>query len=285
MKKVKKKHIRIIWFVVILLFAFFCDSRFRLVTTEYELFYDKLPESFDGYRIVQVSDLHMRQYGENNEKLLSAIKEQQPDIIVITGDLINRSSEGLENGQAEAVRPLLAAFVDIAPCYFVSGNHEWASGEIDELRTVLEQTGVTYLQNDYVLLESGEDSIVLAGVEDPNGPADMISPSELVDSIRADHPDSFVLLLGHRNYWLEKYPELDVNLILCGHAHGGIWRLPFTGGIIGTERDLFPNYTSGVYNEGDYDLVVSRGLGDYGIIPRLFNNPQLVTVILHSKNL
>ncbi|NCC67422.1 MAG: metallophosphoesterase [Clostridia bacterium] len=275
----------IILLAVIVLLALFCDSRFRLVTTEYELFYDKLPQGFDGYRVVQVSDLHMRQYGENNEKLISAIIEQKPDIIVITGDLINRSSEGLENGQAEAVRPLLEAFVGIAPCYFVSGNHEWASGELGELKAALEQTGVTYLQNDYVMLESGEDTIVLAGVEDPNGPADMISPPELVDSIRADHPDSFVLLLGHRNYWLEKYPELDVNLILCGHAHGGIWRLPFTGGIIGTERDLFPDYTSGVYNEGGYDLVVSRGLGDYVKIPRLFNNPQLVTVILRSKNL
>lgn len=285
MKRVAKKHKRIIWLAVIVLFALFFDSRFRFVTTEYELFYDKLPQSFDGYRIVQVSDLHMRQYGENNEKLISAIKEQQPDIIVITGDLINRSSDDPENGQAETVRPLLEAFLDIAPCYFVSGNHEWASGEIYEFRTVLEQSGVTYLKNEYVMLESGEDTIALAGVEDPNGPADMISPSELVCSIRADHPDSFVLLLGHRNYWLEKYPELDVNLILCGHAHGGVWRLPFAGGIIGTERDLFPDYTSGVYNEGGYDLVVSRGLGDYGKIPRLFNNPQLVTVILRSKNL
>lgn len=285
MKRVAKKHNRIIWLAVIVLFALFCDSRFRLVTTEYELFYGKLPQSFDGHRIVQVSDLHMRQYGENNERLISAIKEQQPDIIVITGDLINRSSDDPETGQAETIRPLLEAFVGIAPCYFVSGNHEWASGEIDELRIVLEQSGVTYLKNEYVMLESGEDAIALAGVEDPNGPADMITPAELVDKIRADHPDSFVLLLGHRNFWLDKYPDLDVDLILCGHAHGGVWRLPFLGGIIGEERQPFPQYTSGVYNEGGYDLVVSRGLGDYGKIPRLFNNPQLVTVILRSKNL
>lgn len=286
MKRVSKKQKRIIILLaVILLFALFFDSRFRLVTTEYELSYDNLPESFDRYRIVQISDLHMRQYGENNEQLITSIKEQQPDIIVITGDLINRSSDGVESGQAEAVQPLLAAFSNIAPCYFVSGNHEWASGEITELKAVLEQTGVTYLQNDYVTLKSGEDTIVLAGVEDPNGPADMITPAELVDKIRSDKPESFLLLLGHRNFWLEKYPELDVNLILCGHAHGGIWRLPFVGGIIGEERQPFPQYTSGVYNEGGYDLVVSRGLGDFGKIPRLFNNPQLVSIVLRSKKL
>lgn len=282
MKNKRKKH-RIIWLVVIVLFALFCDSRFRLVNSEYELNYDELPSGFDGFRIVQISDLHMRKYGEDNSRLLDNVKKQEPDIIVLTGDLINRKAITSGGGQSEKVRPFLEKLVKIAPCWFVSGNHEWASGELPQLANVLDEVGITYLQNDYVKLESGDDSIILAGVEDPNGRADMVTPPELVDSLRTNYPDSFVILLGHRNYWIENYPDLDVNLIFCGHAHGGIWRMPIIGGVFGTDHTFFPKYTEGVYNEGGFDMLVSRGLGDSISAPRLFNQPELVTVVLRCK--
>lgn len=281
--KNKRKKRRTVWLVVIILFALFCYSRFSLASSEYELEYSNLPQGFDGYRIVQISDLHMREFGDDNSRLLKAVKKQEPDIIVLTGDLINRKDASSGSGQAEKLRPFLEALVQIAPCWFVSGNHEWASGELPQLSDILDEVGITYLHNDYVQLESGGDTIILAGVEDPNGPADMTTPQELVNTLRADYPNSFVILLGHRNYWIENYPELDVDLIFCGHAHGGIWRLPIIGGLIDTDHTLFPEYTEGVYNEGGFDLVVSRGLGDSISIPRLFNRPELVTAVLKNN--
>lgn len=281
----KKKHRGLIIFAAILLImaALLVDSRYRIVSPEYELSYSNLPQSFDGYRVVQLSDIHMTDFGKNDENLLNAVKKQKPDIIVITGDMLNDHSAEANESQTEKIKPFLEELVRIAPCYFVSGNHEWASGEIAKLTELLTKLNIVYLHNDYVLLKKGSDSIVLAGVEDPNGPKDMVKPDVLVDKILEKYPDKYVMLLAHRNDWLKKYPELKVNTILCGHSHGGIVRLPFVGGVFGTEHDFFPKYDAGVFNEGSYDLLVSRGLGGDTIIPRFLNNPELVTIILKKS--
>ncbi len=275
----KSRHHGLTAFFVIIAFIalLLLDSRYRLVTTEYELSYSKLPESFDGYRIVQLSDLHMKDFGD---KLPELVAEQKPDIIVLTGDFLNMRAAETEGSQTEKLKPLLAGLVKIAPCYFVSGNHEWASGEMGELTALLSELKIKYLRNEFVLLDKGNDSIILAGVEDPNGPADMMKPDELAKIMAQNYPDKYKLLLAHRNDLMTKYPKLPVDTILCGHAHGGIVRLPFAGGVFGTQMDLFPKYDAGVYNEGNYDMVISRGLGGYSIPPRFLNNPEVVTVIL-----
>ena len=279
-KKRSHKGLIILLVIVAVIAALLLDSRYRIVVTSYELSYDNLPESFDGYRVVQLSDLHMADYGE---KLIDKVRAQQPDIIVMTGDFMNMNSPETESGQAERLRPTLEALVAVAPCYFVSGNHEWASGEMTALSALLSELGIKYLKNEFVLLERGGESIVLAGVEDPNGPADMIRPNELAERIRTDYPDKYVLLLAHRNDLLVKYPNLVVNTVLCGHAHGGIVRLPFAGGVFGTDATLFPKYDAGIFNEGSYDMVLSRGLGGYTRMPRFLNNPEVVTVILKKS--
>ncbi|MBP8641109.1 MAG: metallophosphoesterase [Oscillospiraceae bacterium] len=280
-KKKKHKGLAVTGAILLLTAAVFLDSRFRIVDTEYSLYYENLPQSFDGYRVVQLSDLHTAQFGEDNDKLINDVTEQNPDIIVITGDLLVRHMEKTNGEQTQAMKPLLEELTEIAPCYFVSGNHEWASGEISELTALLEQLNIIYLKNEFVIIEKGGESIVLAGVEDPNGPADMMKPDELAGIISRNYPDKYIMLLAHRNNWLEKYPDLPVDTILCGHAHGGIVRLPLVGGILGTEMDFLPKYDAGVFNEGNYDLVVSRGLG--GQIPRFLNNPELVTVVLKKS--
>lgn len=269
--------------LMLILTALLIDSRYRIVTNERVLYYSNLPQSFDGYRVVQLSDLHMTEFGRNDENLLEVVKKQKPDIIVMTGDFLNDHSEKTDGHQTETLAPFLEELSKIAPCYFVSGNHEWASGEIGKLTEKLAKTNIIYLHNEYVLLEKGGDSIVLAGVEDPNGPKDMLRPNALADKIAKKYPDKYVMLLGHRNDWLKKYPDLKVNTILCGHSHGGIVRLPFTGGVFGTERDFFPKYDAGVFNEGNYDMLVSRGLGGDAFLPRFLNNPELVTVILKKS--
>lgn len=279
-KKKKHKGLVVISAVLLLTTVALLDSRFRLVDTEYELLYKNLPESFEGYRVVQLSDLHMEKFGDGNQNLINMVTEQSPDIIVLTGDIIKRHLVNADFEQVETIRPFLEKLSQIAPCYFVSGNHEWASGEMSKLVKILEELNIVYLRNEFVLLEKGGDSIVLAGVEDPNGPADMMKTDELADTIAQSYPDKYTLLLAHRNDLMIKYPDLKVDTILCGHAHGGIVRLPFTGGVFGTDMDFFPKYDKGIFNEGNYDMVISGGLGGYRAMPRLLNNPEVVTVVL-----
>lgn len=275
----RKKHKGLVVLIVFLaiIAALFLDSRLRIVSTEYELYYDNLPQSFEGYRVVQLSDLHMEEYGEN---LSDIVSEQKPDIIVLTGDFLNMGTSETEGTQTEKLRPTLESLADIAPCYFVSGNHEWASREMNALAELLAQLNIIYLRNEFVLLEKGGESIILAGVEDPNGPADMMKPDELTKTIAQSYPGKYTLFLAHRNDWLLKYPDLQVDTLLCGHAHGGIMQLPFAGGVFGTDMDFFPKYDKGIFNEGKYDMVISGGLGGYKTMPRFLNNPEVVTVVL-----
>lgn len=258
------------------------DSRWRITSAEYDLSYENLPESFCGFRIVQLSDLHMMQFGRDNRLLLEAVRKQRPDIIVMTGDFINRSGKS-DGPQGEKLTGFLSELSQLAPCYYVSGNHDWASGELADFAQILSDCGICYLKNQYVLLERDGESIILAGAEDPNGRADMPTPYQFIQRVREEQGDKFTVLLGHRNNWPKRYPLLDVDLIFCGHSHGGIVRLPFIGGLLGTEMNLFPKYDKGVFNEGRYDMVVSAGLGNSAPVPRFLNPPQLVTVVLDKK--
>lgn len=252
------------------------DSREDLEISRYEVASQKLPESFDGFKIVQLSDLHGAEFGEDGMGLVEKVKELEPDIIALTGDFVT------DEGDLAAVEKLAARLVKLCPVYFVSGNHEFGSGLAVKVRNILERAGVKYLSNEYLTINRGEDEILLGGVEDPLAYADMLSPDELAQKMNDAAPDAFKILLGHRNYWMTEYPELPVDLIFCGHAHGGLIRIPGVGGLIGTDRRLFPDFDAGEYNNGRYTLIVSRGLGNSVPIPRVFNRPEIVCVELSS---
>lgn len=252
------------------------DSREDLEISRYEVNSKKLPESFDGFKIVQLSDLHGAEFGEDGMGLVEKVKELEPDIIALTGDFVT------DEGDFAAVEKLAARLVKLCPVYFVSGNHEFGSGLAVKVRNILERAGVKYLSNEYLTISRGEDGILLGGVEDPLAYADMLSPDELAQKMNDAAPDAFKILLGHRNYWMTEYPELPVDLIFCGHAHGGLIRIPGVGGLIGTDRRLFPDFDAGQFNNGRYTLIVSRGLGNSVSIPRIFNRPEIVCVELSS---
>lgn len=252
------------------------DSRDDLEISRYEVKSQKLPESFDGFKIVQLSDLHGAEFGEDGMGLVEKVKELEPDIIALTGDFVT------DEGDLAAVEKLAARLVKLCPVYFISGNHEFGSGLAVKVRNILERAGVKYLSNEYLTISRGEDEILLGGVEDPLAYADMLSPDELAQKMNDAAPDAFKILLGHRNYWMTEYPELPVDLIFCGHAHGGLIRIPGVGGLIGTDRRLFPDFDAGEYNNGRYTLIVSRGLGNSVPIPRIFNRPEIVCVELLS---
>ena len=176
------------------------------------------------------------------------------------------------------------ALAEIAPTYFVTGNHEWAFRDVRELKRELRDAGVTVLTNEYVPLTRNGDRILLAGIDDPNGFADQKTPEELAAEVRAAEPDAFWMLLAHRNNYFEKeYSRLGADLVISGHGHGGLIRLPFTDGLVSVERSLFPSYTAGFYRVGRADLFVSRGLGNSGRTFRLFNRPELVVLTLERE--
>lgn len=252
------------------------DSREDLEISRYEVASQKLPESFDGFKIVQLSDLHGAEFGEDGMELVDKVGSLEPDMIALTGDFVT------DEGDLAAVEKLAARLVKLCPVYFVSGNHEFGSGLAIKVRNILERAGVKYLSNEYLTLNRGDDEILLGGVEDPLAYADMLSPDELAQKMNDAAPDAFKILLGHRNYWMTEYPELPVDLIFCGHAHGGLIRIPGVGGLIGTDRRLFPDFDAGQFNNGRYTLIVSRGLGNSVPIPRIFNRPEIVCVELSS---
>lgn len=256
--------------------ALICDSRYALQVSEYEIVSAELPAEFDGFRIVHLSDLHGAEFGRDNSRLAEQIKLREPDLIALTGDFAAQPAD------LEAAEDLLRGIGGIAPIYYVSGNHEWAGNCIAETKALMERYGVTCLENEYELLRRDGAGIVVAGVEDPNGWADMIQPEALAQRLRGDYPAEYVLWLGHRNYWVREYPALPVDLILCGHAHGGIVRLPLIGGLLDVNHRLGAEYEAGLYVSGDYCMEVSRGLGNSIPIPRLFNRPEIAVLTLKA---
>lgn len=277
MTKRRRIVVPILLVLVAIAAALLLLSKYGLSVTRLSLEFENLPRGFDGFKIVQLSDLHGSEFGQDNARLIEAVAKEEPDIIALTGDFLDEGKAGRE---LPALGALVAELIKLAPVYFVSGNHDWASGASSELFETLTAAGVVCLRNDFVYLERGGDVIVLGGVDDPNGPVDMETPDEFVARLRSEAPGAFTLLLAHRAYWAERYPELDVDLILCGHTHGGIVRLPFLGGVAGTNFALFPEYDAGLFETESYKLYISRGLGNSVPLPRFLNTPELVSITL-----
>ena len=246
-----------------------------LQTTETALVSPALPPAFDGLRIVELADLHGRVFGRGSRRLLAAVRRAEPDLICIDGDLFD------EHTDLAMLPPLLRGLCAIAPVYYVTGNHEW---RVPGLRGILAQMracGVTVLQDDWRVLRRGEDALVLAGTDDPCGPAERKTPAELIANIRAEAGEAaFLLLLTHRNDQLPQWSALGVQAVLAGHCHGGVVRLPFVGGLFGTDRRLFPAWDAGLYRQGETALYVSRGLGYTNVHFRLFNRPEVAVIVL-----
>lgn len=235
-----------------------------------------LPESFEGLRIVELADLHGRQFGQDNRQLLAQVRAAEPNLICIDGDLFD------ENTDLSMLEPLLRGLSVIAPTYYVTGNHEWQVAHLKTLLQSMEAYGVCVLKNDYEVLERSGEKLVIAGVHDPCGPYDQKTPEELVREIReAEGEESCIVMLAHRNDTLELWSSLGVSLVLTGHCHGGVIRLPLLGGVFGANRTLFPQYDAGLYRQGQTALYVSRGLGYSRTHFRLFNRPHLPILTLH----
>ena len=236
-----------------------------------------LPEAFEGFKIAHVSDLHNAVFGRKNEKLLSLIRAAEPDIIAITGDLIDSRHTDIDSALA-----FVEAAAEIAPVYYVTGNHE-SRLDFDEIEPRLIAAGARVLRNEAEDIGRGGERIRLAGIDDPSfirtgGTAEERAAAELEQL--GDGGGTFTVLLAHRPELVEVYAEYGAGLVLSGHAHGGQVRLPLLGGLYAPGQGLLPEYDSGLYSLGETQMVVSRGLGNSVAPLRVNNRPELVIVTL-----
>ena len=289
MKEIGKKILIIVLLIgaIVLLSWIVWDNK-RIVVTSFRVEDEQLPKEFAGYRIVQISDLHNDEFGKDNEKLLALIKEIKPDIIAITGDLLDSRRTSVKKALNFATKAS-----QIAPCYYVTGNHESRMDEeYERLEVGMIEAGVNVLRNEKMALEKDGSQITIVGIDDPRFMIDTdkvekMQPvlGEILKGILQDVPkEEFVLLLSHRPELFELYCKQAVDVVLAGHVHGGQVRIPYIGGIIGPGQGILPDYDAGLYEADGIKMILSRGLGQ-SIIPfRVNNPPELVVVELQSKN-
>ena len=245
-----------------------------LERTDYKIASARLPAEFEGFRIAQVADLHCAEYDDGNQKLLSMLKEAQPDIIVFTGDTFDE-----RHPNKAPTLEFLRACTEIAPCYMVTGNHECAMNRQDyfALEAQIRGLGVDVMHAEKVTLTRGNASITLLGVDDENYEGILHSPEQLRELAGTD---GFTILLSHRPEYFWRYAESEIDLTLSGHAHGGQFRLPLIGGLYAPGQGPLPEYDSGVYTYENANMVVSRGIGQSSFPLRFNNRPELVIITL-----
>jgi predicted MPP superfamily phosphohydrolase len=254
-----------------------------VTVTEYVVECEGLPAPFSGFRIAQISDLHNAEFGEGNVRLINKLKNTRPDIIVLTGDTIDSHRTNV----AVAISFCEEA-VKIAPTYFITGNHEARlDTEYKELKKAIENFGVVVLENESIMLEIDGEKINLVGIHDPAfmdvSEEEDCEKAAVAELERLTSVEYFDLVLVHRPGYFKKYAATEADLLLCGHHHGGQFRLPFIGGLFAPGQGFFPEYDSGVYAENGTTMVISRGIGNSSFPIRFNNPPEIVVVELLSK--
>ena len=283
MKSRKKTILTLLLSLVIILIGWTLWGNAALEVNEFEIVSDRIPQGFDGFRIAQVSDLHNARFGEDNAKLIEMLSQTEPDIIVLTGDLIDS-----RNTDVETALDFARQAVEIAPVYYVSGNHESRVTAYMDLKMGLVSAGVIVLENQKVEITRGQEHITLMGIDDPSFResylfGDAAGVAEQVIGDLQEASDGYTILLSHRPELFDTYVDSGVDLVFSGHAHGGQFRLPFVGGLVAPNQGFFPQYDAGKFTEENTTMIVSRGVGN-SIIPIRFNNrPEIVVAQLKSQ--
>ena len=272
----------------------------RIVVHTYTHVNEEVPQAFDGFRIVQLTDLHSVRNEVQGQLVYETILGQEPDIICVTGDLVDSryyASNGVDGEKLTLA--LMEKLVKLAPVYFIYGNHEMIlldNPQNNEFKTALEKLGVQIINNELVSYtkETGGEFIYIGGIQDPSTLykdyryAFLSNNGErmeaMLDAVTVGvRNEEFFLLLSHRPEYLEMYDQYPVDLVLSGHAHGGQFRLPFIGGVYAPGQGIFPKYTAGLYETDDLEMYVGTGIGNSVIPVRIFNPPEVLTIILETQ--
>lgn len=259
--------------------------------TKYRICSQKLNGIKREKKIIFLSDLHNRMYGEENERLLESIRNQHPDLILIGGDMLVRK----DGNSYDKTVHFLAKLPGICPVYCANGNHEQKLKELpdkyeqsyEEYKKALTASGIHMLENASETVKLEEVPVKLSGLEIPLGAyarfgRKELSLKEITDRI-GEHGDDYQILLAHHPGYMKEYLAYGADLILGGHYHGCVVQLPGIGGVISTNFTLFPKYSGGIYQEGEQTAVVSRGLGTHSVPLRLWNWPELIVLELSGN--
>lgn len=269
----KKKLLLVVGVIICTgLFSYYQNNKLDLST--YTITSQKIAGA--GLKIVQLSDLHSKEFAENQHRLVNKVKAVKPDIITFTGDLIDQKRYD-ENAALSLMKQLVA----IAPTYYVTGNHEYWSGRFQQLEQGLKAADIKILHNQKEELHLNGTRFIIAGVDDPavsGEEAAVTIASELEETLAGVTEQDFILLLSHRPELFSLYEKHDIDLVLSGHAHGGQVRIPFVGGLAAPDQGLLPKYTAGIYEKDGTKMIVNRGLGNSIIPQRLFNTPEIVEI-------
>lgn len=260
--------------------------------TKYRICSQKLNGIKREKKIIFLSDLHNRMYGEENERLLESIRNQHPDLILIGGDMLVRK----DGNSYDKTVHFLAKLPGICPVYCANGNHEQKLKELpdkyeqsyEEYKKALTASGIHMLENASETVKLDEVPVKLSGLEIPLGAyarfgKKELSLKEITDRI-GEHGDDYQILFAHHPRYIQEYLEYGADLILSGHYHGGVMQLPGIGGVISPDFTLFPKYSGGIYREGTQTVVVSRGLGTHSVPVRLWNWPELIVLELSGTS-
>ncbi len=277
-----KYNYLVILITIFITIIFFIWQNNAVVISKFDYVNSKISRNFNGYKILHISDLHNKNF---HGRLYNKIKDIKPNIIVITGDLIDRRRTSVDIA-VEFVEQI----VKIAPVCYISGNHEQLSKSYNELRVELKKLNVHILENSYLTLNNDGEKIGIMGLTDPainytegnnnNNNRNRVYAESIVKKLYENSDAEFNILLSHRPELFEIYKKQNVDLVFSGHAHGGQIRIPFVGGVLSPNQGFFPKYSEGMITEDDTTMVVSRGLGN-SIFPfRIFNRPELVVVAL-----
>ena len=257
----------------------------RIAVRKFVVESEKIPAGFDGCRIVHISDLHGRWFGAEQEKLLEAVRRQKPEVILMTGDWVDRDYQGEDERCCQVV---VKGLLEIAPVYGIIGNHEARAKHRSYLIEELSRLGVCLLLDETIVLKRRCDSIHLVGFETPYQAPLKEDLSELkrleeeyreaLNPRKAEGESVYRLVMAHRPELIDMYQQLELDLVLSGHAHGGLMRLPVGYRLLAPGQSWFPKYTHGMYQKEETRMIVSCGLGG----PRIFIQPEIGVIVLKN---
>ncbi|WP_195467448.1 metallophosphoesterase [Clostridium sp. D43t1_170807_H7] len=285
-----KKIIVSICIVLIFISIVMCFIN-KIDVTKYTISNEKIPEEFNGFKIVQLSDFHSQGYRNTTEDIINKVKDINPDIIVMTGDMVSWDIEDIEE-----VKILIKSLAELYPIYYIDGNHEHLAeilrpGKYVAFIEFMKELGVTTIKNDYIEIYKGDKSINLYGINLPLDGATglyvnkfQLEKNYVEKTLPEANEEKFNILLAHTPTFIKQYSQWGADLVLCGHMHGGIVRIPFTNiGLLSPERTIFPKYAAGKFKVNGSIMIVNRGIGTSSFKLRLFNNPEITVITLKSK--
>lgn len=261
--------------LAVMVYIFLVFENKKITVSNYTINAPKAGKEYNCFKIVQVSDLQNASFGKNNKRLINIIKKLNPDIIVITGDIVD-----CHRTDVYCALKFAHEISRICPAYYVCGNHEGVLGNYQKLSGDLKKAGLTVLNNESVYYDD-DKKLRITGLTDPYLGYIKDMGGFLKKEIEKD-TTAFNIVLSHRPQFIDIYSKSKSDVVFSGHAHGGQIRLPFIGGLFAPDQGLFPKYTKGVHKIGNTQLVISRGLGNSVFPQRLFNRPEIVCVNLKT---